>query len=164
MALAALVSGVLLGCCFPPINATVLAWVALVPLGVALAERKMTSEVWAGVYLGGLTYHLMGFHWISGLYGSTDFFSDYSVAWIVASQIGAGIYCISFHLARRTISKFGLPICLGIPLFWLGFEFIRAMVALVIEPAALPWLRLGGTQVEWLTIAQVATYGGEGNS
>lgn len=162
IALSALLSGVLLGCCFPPIDAAPLAWVALVPLGIVLTERRLTLEAWAGVYLGGLAYHMIGLSWLSNLYGSTEPLSHFTMARIMASQIGAAIFCLSILLSRRAIARFRLPVCLGLPLFWMGFEWLRATVNFAIDPATEPWLRLGGTQIEWLTIAQIAGIGGEG--
>ena len=157
VALCGLIAGVLLGCSFPPIDATYLAWIALAPLGVVLTQKSLTRQCWAGVYLGGLVYHLVALRWISELEPDSSLLS----IWLVLAQLGAIIFCLSMLLARRVVVRFNLPGCLGIPVFWLGFEYIRMVVAWTIDPAAVSWLRLGGTQLEWTLLAQVAGIGGE---
>lgn len=157
VALCGLLAGLLLGCCFPPIDMTVVAWFALVPLGVVLVEKRLTSQSWTGVYLGGLVYHLLAMQWINELEAEVSLLS----VWLVLSQLGALIFCLSMLVARRVVAHFNLPGCIAIPLFWVGFECLRMPVASAIDPAAVSWLRLGGTQVEWTLIAQIANFGGE---
>lgn len=157
VALAAVMSGVLLGCCYPPINAAPLAWIAIAPLGLALTAKRLGSEGWAGVYLGGLAYHLIALDWITEFEPHVAF----EVVWLILGQLAALVFCFSMLIARRMVARFDLPVCVGLPIFWLGFELLRSFVGSLVDPAAGPWLKLGGTQVEWTLVAQIARFGGE---
>src|ERR1700759_731267 len=70
--LAAAVSGILGAACFPPFNQAWLAWVALVPLIVAIwfsggnARKPWLRNLSLG-YLAGLVFFTVGFSWLGSL-------------------------------------------------------------------------------------------------
>ena len=59
-----ILSGVTFAYSYPPDGIQLLAWVALVPLGLALCDRHNWPELYVGLYLGGLAFHLIHLDWI----------------------------------------------------------------------------------------------------
>lgn len=156
VALAAVLSGVMLGCCFPPIDAQALAWVALAPLGFVVSARRLTVEAWCGVYLGGLAFHVIALRWLCEV---ENIPSSVSLL-LILSQLGALLFCVSVLAIRRVARRRGLAGWAGVPLFWAVYASLRLALVTWLEPAAAPWLRLGSTQLEWTTVAQLAGVGG----
>ena len=156
-----LISGLLLGCSFPPIDCAPVAWVALTPLCVVLVARRIDAQVWAGVFLGGLAFHLLSLSWIRTLYGAEDMLSPYAKGWVFISFAGAVVYTLGVLIGRLLVLRTTAPLGVSLPIVWIAYEWLRSGVATLVDPALAPWLRLGSTQAEWPAFAQAADLGGE---
>jgi len=137
----------------------VLAWVALVPLGVALERRAAAGDRAKGFglgYLAGFVFFLAGLHWIAFLkpVAVTIHWIMYP-SWVAAAAylgVYPGLACWAALTFRR---RLGIPIAVALPVTWLAAEKLRSMGEL-----GFPWLSLGYTQWSWTAILQWASIGG----
>ncbi|MGI9455991.1 MAG: apolipoprotein N-acyltransferase [Aeoliella sp.] len=157
---AGLFSGILGGLCFPPYDIWPLAWVALVPLCFVLTTPRMTRQVWAGVYLGGLAYHLLALDWLRTSYDASGYSGPYLCGWLIAGQVGALILLLTIAIGRRFTLSWRLPLCWALPIVWVSFEVVRQGTMAIVDGAGTPWFNLAVTQVNFSQIAQVADLGG----
>ncbi|MHB9107473.1 MAG: apolipoprotein N-acyltransferase [Armatimonadota bacterium] len=133
----AVLSGVLTGLAFPPFEYWPLAWVALVPLLVAL--RRTPQWRFAGylALLFGMSLCAVSLHWMTAIFGplAVGVFFLASLPWLL------------FGLAYRTLSDRSQPwlILLMTPVLWLAVDWIRCD-GWYFE---FSWLQLGFTVVPW---------------
>jgi apolipoprotein N-acyltransferase len=133
---------VLFALSFPPADLGILAWVALVPLLLAIDESQ-PGEAFRLGYAGGFVAWLLVVSWIRG-YGLPVWLL---LSGYLALQFGA------FAGASRWIAQ-GRPPWVGIiavPLLWTSLEYLRS-----IGPFGFPWALLGLTQHANLPVIQVA--------
>jgi apolipoprotein N-acyltransferase len=145
----ALLSALLLVLAFPAFDFAFLAWVALVPLFVALRNRTPLragglsvltgSCFWLGVCYW--TKTVPGFAWLDyllcGLYVGAHF-----------SLLG-----VVFSLLARYKQ---LPLFLFVPAAWVSVEYLRAHSGFL----GVPWALLGHSQYQHLSLIQIASITG----
>ena len=149
-------AGLLLPLCFPDYNFGWLAWIALVPLHLALDGPFSTITPRRALWLGWLA----GFLAFTGImswvvtamhqYGKMPLIASYPVMWLLAAYLGlyVGLYAAGIAwLARRAPAWAPL----GAPCLWVTLELIRAHFL-----SGLPWMLLGYSQYQWLPIIQIA--------
>jgi len=153
------VSGVLLGVAFLPAPLGFLAWVAFVPLLVALDRRVREGASKRGLFgLGysfGFVFYLIGVHWIALLSNVAI-----TVPWLkYPACLAAAAYLAVFTglttllggwLARRS----GAPLALTFPLALLAIEELRGSGEL-----GFPWFQPGYTQHDYVPLIQMASLG-----
>ncbi|GEM_PF-25642 len=144
--LAALVSGAAYAAAFPPFDVGWLAWVALVPLGMAVTAEDPAAGVrvgyaWGLVAFGGVLWWLAAF----GV-----------AVWLLAAAFLAVFPAAAVGLAawaRRACGGALGP--LWLPLAWVAVEFVRSQGAL-----GFPWALAGESQHRLLAVAQIASVAG----
>jgi apolipoprotein N-acyltransferase len=150
--LLSLISGSLLVLAFPPFDYYPLAWIALVPLLIALWEKNAKTSFLLGM-LTGLVYFLGTVYWV---FHSMYFYGYISaplsavililLCLYMASYVGA--FSVLFnYVARR--SRF--PSLVSAPVFWVTLEYIRTYAF-----TGFPWSLLGYSQYKFLFLIQVA--------
>ena len=149
-------TGLLLPLCFPDFNLGWLAWVALVPLHLALNDPSNTMTPRRALWLGWLA----GFLAFTGImswvvtamhqYGKMPLIASYPVMWLLAAYLGlyAGLYAATCAWLMKRLPA---AASLGAPGLWVALELIRAHVL-----SGLPWMLLGYSQFQWLPIIQIA--------
>jgi len=141
----AVLSGLLLFAAFPPLDRGLLAWVALVPLLLAVQGRTPRVAFRLG-YLAGWVWFGLLLSWIT-LFGIAT--------WVVLVAVMAlypGLFAWAVqHLARRRPHA---ALWLA-PLLWTAVEVVRAE-----GPLAFPWGFLGVSQHRVLPALQLAALGG----
>jgi len=157
-----LISGALLGLCFPPTDWSLLAWVALAPLGVVFASPTMPLRSWAGVYLGGLICHLWVFDWIRTLYGGVGLAGNHVSGWLITGQLGALLFCLMVAAGRRGVLTAKLPMTVTLPLVWICYEYLQHYLTANFNQTGTRLLSLAYTQADQTTVAQMADLGGAG--
>lgn len=147
--LLALLAGVLLVFCFPQFDLHLLAWVALVPLFLALAGARLASAFGIS-FLAGLVFFRGVLWW---------FDSSVGVKWweqlILAAYLGSypGLFGLAFaFVARRT----NLPPLLTAPCLWVAVEYLRSHAGFL----AFPWALLGHTQYTNIPLIQIVSVTG----
>ena len=146
---------------FPPVPLAWLAWVALVPLGMAL-ETRATSDPRPGRagfrtgYLMGFVFFLGGLHWIAFLKPVAV-----TITWIMYPAWVAGAAYLALYPALAGWSasllraRLGVPMAVALPLAWLAAEKLRSLGEL-----GFPWLSIGYTPWRSLALIQWASVGG----
>ena len=151
----ALLSGALLALSFPKFGHPAFAWIALVPLLVALAGRRHTSRrafalglATGGVYFAGTLYWLVQTMTTFG--GLSTPLAMFAAALLIAylSLFPAAFAVIQARLLR----SFGLSSLLLAPAVWVATEMGRTYVL-----DGFPWELLGYSQAAVLPIAQLAS-------
>jgi len=152
----------LLALSFPPTNESLLAWVALVPLGVVLSHPTMTLRSWAGVYLGGVVFHLWVLDWIRTLYGGVGLHGSYVPGWLLSGQIGALLFCLMVAAGRCGVRHAKLPVTIVLPLVWMSYEYLQSYATAFFDQTGALLVSLAYTQTDHATVAQLASLGGTG--
>ena len=157
--LAAALSGVLLGAAFLPRVPGFLAWVALVPLLLALDRRVEhgTRRSWFALgFTGGAVFFLIGTHWIALLadVALTIGWLKY-LGWILGALYLACFWGLAAWLAGLLARRSGVPARWTFVVALLLVEELRGSGDL-----GFPWFQPGYTQHAVLPILQLASLGG----
>lgn len=152
----AALSGFLSPLCFPDFDFGWLAWVALVPLHLALGGPSDTMTMRRALWLGWLT----GFLAFTGImswvvtamhqYGKMPLAASYPVMWLLAAYLGlyTGLYAAAFAWFKQRAPSAAF---LAAPCLWVALELVRAHFL-----SGLPWMLLGYSQYRWLPVIQIA--------
>ena len=150
----AAISGVLLALSFPKFGHPALAWIALAPLLLALAQPvtllfASTLGLTCGViYFAGTLYWMSG---VMSVYGGLHPFvaGVLNAAFVVYLSLYVSVFAI---LMRRFLIAFGPRALVVAPFVWTTAEFGRAYLL-----TGFPWVLLGYSQAAVLPIAQLAS-------
>ncbi|MDR3567937.1 MAG: apolipoprotein N-acyltransferase [Syntrophobacteraceae bacterium] len=149
--LLSVLSGLLLSAGFPKPAMFYLAWVALVPLLLAVRGRSAKRALMLG-YLCGFVHSLTCLYWIDyAIYHFGGF--SFVLSCLILSLLCAimAIYPALFALAAQKFEGFPALYVFGLPFVWVTLEWIRAHVI-----TGFPWADLGYTQTPLLHLVQVA--------
>ena len=144
--LLALLSGGLLVLAFPKYDLGLLAWIALVPLLLAVADCKPRTSLFLSLLCGAVFFPGV-FYWILKIPDYTLF--NHSILGI---YLGSYLACFGFiftFIARRCGTLIAL--CAA-PVLWVCLEFARSNMAFL----ALPWGLLAHSQYRYIGLIQVA--------
>jgi apolipoprotein N-acyltransferase len=146
---AAAATGLLLAACYWPFDLHWLAWIALVPLALAL-PRMTPRAAWILGGLAGLVYYGIGLMWLPQVYGLL-------AGGLVIVLLSAWL-AFSFRVASALVRRCGPSALLwALPLCFTAQECIRAE-GLPLHRFA--QLALGYSQFHNLWVAQIASLGG----
>jgi len=124
-----------------------LAFIAPVPLFLALRNAKTALHAYLLGFLAGAILHLLGVYWLSS-FGAVAL-----IALVVYQGFIYGFLGIALHMVLRYRSeKYNH---LLVPAVWVGFEYLHSIGA-----ASFPWLHLGYTQYDNAPVLQLAGYAG----
>lgn len=145
----ALLSGLLLVLCFPRFDVHLLAWVALVPLFLAL-RGKDPLRAFALSFLAGFVFFRGVFSWIN---------PDVGVRWTEHFLLNSylGFYLGLFGLTLSFVTRqTGLPLIVTAPTIWVSVEYLRSHASFL----GLPWGLLGHSQYLNLPLIQISSFTG----
>ena len=149
----AIISGVLIGCSYPPIPG-VTAWIGFVPLiHIWLTQSPKESARWT--FFAGVISHMIAFYWI-GLNSGASLMAAFLS--MVASILYLSAIWAAFGWGMATMEKrFGNSMAI-MPFAWATMEWLRSF-----GPLGFPWANLAITQTKFLPLVQIAdTTGLEG--
>ena len=165
-AIAALVSGLMLSCAFPPLNWSIMAWFALVPIMLVPTPRKKLERILIGL-LFGYAHFATALHWLN----EVGFCAGYLLA-VVCALFPMAWYCIvgAFNWRLKDKRNATLPgagyvfiadewiliahILIQAAL-WVAIEYLRSMIF-----TGFPWDMVGISQFRRLGVASLAQYTG----
>jgi len=144
-------SGALLTLAFPRPAIPAAAWLALVPLLVAVRGRSLGEALRLGFWCG-LIHYLTALYWIyivMAKYGGLPV----PVAVLILLLLGAYLACYPacFALLAACWEKHPRFWLWGLPLAWVALEWVRAHMI-----TGFPWANLGYSQTPMLPLIQVA--------
>ncbi|MDR4464700.1 MAG: apolipoprotein N-acyltransferase [Nitrospira sp.] len=145
-------SGLLLPLCFPKFDLGLLAWVALIPLHLALDQCSKQRAFWIG-WLSGVIGFTGIMAWVvtaMTTYGKVPEPISYAILLLLTTYLGlyVAIYSLAFVWLRELIPRYGIFFA---PCFWVALEFLRTYLL-----SGLPWCLLGYSQYRELDLIQVA--------
>ena len=147
-------SGVLLPFCFPKFDLGLLAWVALIPLHLALDSTTRRRAFWMGCLSGtiGFTGIMAWVVTAMTTYGKVPLPVSYAILLLLTAYLGmyVGIYSWAVVWLREFIPRYGI---LFAPCVWVALELIRTYFL-----SGLPWCLLGYSQYRELELIQVADH------
>jgi apolipoprotein N-acyltransferase len=153
-------SALLLALAQPPFHVLPLAFLALAPLAAGLASLppgpggESRASLQGAIF--GLAFWGISLSWIPLVVGRH--FSWALPAYGLLLGLLAGLSALFAWAVHRLRYRAGLPLALGVPLAWVGVEWIRAHFPLGL---AFPWLGLGATLTPRPWLLGVAEWTGE---
>jgi len=150
----AVASGLLLPFCFPKFDIGLLAWVALIPLHLALDGPSK----WRAFRLGWLS-GTIGFTGIMAwvvtamhTYGKVPLLVAYAVLLLLTSYLGlfVALYSAGYVWFRSLVPRYGL---FAAPCLWVTLELARTYLF-----SGLPWSLLGYSQYRQVDVIQIADH------
>jgi len=134
------ITGVMLGCSFPPSALGVLASVALVPLLIVIGAQHRLRAVLGYTYVAMLVFHAITLNWTGGYQHGHDAYM--MIAGAVTMVVHPVFYFLplgAYHLIRTRLgTSSGL---FALPLLWVGYEYSHSL-----SEWSFPWLTLGNSQ------------------
>jgi len=135
----------------------VVAWVALVPVLLAIGGASRPRRAFALGFVAGLAYFFAAIYWVShamtAFGGLSLWISLFALTLLVAFMAAhwGGALAVSWWLRQRL----GWPLRAQLPIVWTAFELLRNY-----SLSGFPWGDLGYTQARTLPVAQLAALTG----
>lgn len=150
----AVATGVLLPFCFPKFDVGLLAWVALIPLHIAVDGARRSQAFWLG-WLSGMIGFTGIMAWVvtaMHTYGKVPLIISYGILLLLTAYLGlfVGIYSAGMVWFRQLVPRYGL---FAAPCLWVTLELIRTYLL-----SGLPWSLLGYSQYRQLDLIQIADH------
>jgi len=151
-------AGILLFCSFPPLEYSILAWVALVPV-ICLGFSGRPRESFLHGLLAGVVFWLGSICWLTRV----SFIGWLFISLYCALYVACFALVVSWWVARRRFQSAGksrgafadLPVLFGVPAIWVGLEYARSIFL-----TGFPWNLLGVSQYSCVNLIQCADLGG----
>jgi apolipoprotein N-acyltransferase len=153
--LLAATTGILLPYCFPKYDLGLLAWVALIPLHVALdGLSRRTQAFWLG-WLAGIISSTGIMSWVvtaMNTYGKVPVVFSYGIMLLLTAYLGLyiALYSAGVVWFRMLMPRYGL---FAAPCLWVTLELLRTYLF-----SGLPWSLLGYSQYRQLDLIQIADH------
>ena len=159
----ALVSGILLALSFPRFGHPACAWIALVPLLMALSgwsgrpgrlEGQPPMRAFQLGLLAGVVYFAGTVYWTSGVVAT---FGGLAPPVAIVAMLLLALYmalypAITALVTSQFVRRAGVSGLFVAPAAWVATEFVRGVLF-----GGFPWVPLGNSQVEVLSVAQLAS-------
>ncbi len=147
-----LISGALLVPGFPPFDLYPVAWIAIVPLLMALRGKNLKSSFAAGM-MTGFVYYTGTMYWVyNSMYSYGNIPAGLSVLFVILLCSILGAYVGLFSLLYRYVSAGSrIPAFITVPVIWVSLELMRTYAF-----SGLPWSVLGYSQYKFLPLIQIA--------
>jgi len=147
----ALASGLLLAAAFPKIDQGWVAWIALVPLLLAL--RQVRPRVGFGIgMVAGLVYNLGVIYWTAytmHVYGHLP--KVQSVLVLLLFAVFLALFIAVFAMVLCRVCRRPWQLVLLAPAAWAALEWVRSWIF-----TGFPWALLGHSQYDRLWVIQIA--------
>ena len=147
-------TGLLLGLAFPPIETGLTAFIAFVPFLFVMEHMRTWGQAFRFSYVAFAVFNFATVYWISGWTGDDIWLKIAGVAVNLIHPLLFTIPAVAYYLVRkRTNLKFAL---LFFPLMWVSFEWLAHLPEL-----SFPWLVLANTQTYEIAKIQFITLTGQ---
>ena len=153
--LLAIASGILIAASFPNPSLSFLAWIALIPLLIALEESTPRMAFRVGMICGITAYALI-LYWLNIVfvrYGHLPWSVSIPIYLLLVIWL-ALFYGLSTSIARLG-ELIGIKAAFTLPVAWVAFDFIRSFLF-----SGFAWAMLGHSQFRTLPLIQIADLAG----
>ena len=146
----ALLSGILLFLSFPKFGMGFIAWIAFVPLFIALRDVSFRGALFLG-WIAGLTACIGILYWITHVvvyYGHLPLYLGVTIMLLLAFYLSlyAALFAAGLVYLRRWV-----PLYLVVPVLWVCLEYLKSKLF-----TGFPWENLGYSQFNNLFFIQIA--------
>lgn len=149
-------SGLLLPLCFPNTDFGWLAWVALVPLHLAIDGVSRRRAFWLGWLSGTLAFTGIMMWVVTAMttYGKVPLPISYAILLLLTVYLGLYVACYSWMVVwlREFVPRYGI---FAAPCAWVSLELARTYLL-----SGFPWCLLGYSQYRFLDMIQIADHAG----
>ncbi|MGH9256530.1 MAG: apolipoprotein N-acyltransferase [Vicinamibacterales bacterium] len=152
----ALLSGVLLALSFPKFGYPAFAWIALVPLLIALSVggRQPPLRAFTLGLISGIVYFVGTIYWTGAVLRQ---FGGVPIPLALLAMLLLALYLALFPaltalIMARLIDRAGRRALFLMPAVWVATEYLRGYLF-----GGFPWVPLGNSQVTVLPVAQLAS-------
>jgi apolipoprotein N-acyltransferase len=150
----AVASGLLLPFCFPKLDLGLLAWIALVPLHLALDGSSRRQAFRLGWLSGTISFTGIMAWVVTAMhtYGSVPLLISYAVMLLLTAYLGLflALYSAGFVWFCSLVPRYGL---FAAPCLWVTLELARTYLF-----SGLPWALLGYSQYRQIDVIQIADH------
>jgi apolipoprotein N-acyltransferase len=153
--LLSIASGILIALSFPNPSLSFLAWVALIPLLIALEDSSPQTAFRIGLTCG-ITGYAFILYWLNIVfvrYGHLPWSVSIPVYLLLVLWL-AMFYGLSTWIARLG-EQIGIKAAFTLPVAWVAFDFIRSFLF-----SGFAWAMLGHSQFRTLPLIQIADLAG----
>ena len=152
----AVLSAALLVLSFPDLNLWPLAWVALVPVLVAVARRPHPSSSFLLGWITGTLFFYGSCYWLTHAmirYGGIPAWAAYPL--IIIPVVVVGLFpALCLMMLARAVGRWGTRAVFLVPLFWAALEWARLGITGQL------WNAIGYSQAYQTALIQSARWGG----
>jgi len=135
---------------FPPYGCGFIAWIALVPLLLALSQGKLRESMKNG-FLAGFIGNVGLIYWITYVavrYGKQSWLTGLAVMFILAAYLS--VYVAFFAGGISYFREKGVPQVIAAPLLWTCLEFLKSNLL-----TGFPWENLAYSQYLYAHLIQI---------
>ncbi|MFH0960842.1 MAG: apolipoprotein N-acyltransferase [Pseudomonadota bacterium] len=137
---------------FAPWNLGFVAWLAFVPLLVAIERERKLSRAAACGFFFGLFFFMVDLRWIIQTMVIHGKFASFDATLIFISMVFALAFIPGlFSLICAFLMHRGIDGLVAAPLAWTTLEFVRTYIF-----TGFPWDCVGYSQARWLTLVQIS--------
>jgi apolipoprotein N-acyltransferase len=151
-----LISGVALALAFPKVGFSLIAWIALVPLLIAI-DRQPLSRVVGYAWAQGFVFYALVFYWIEIEFHDYVHWSQVAAVGppVLLASLAAVFSALTFFLAEFVRRRARISILVVLPIVWVAIEWLRSFF-----PIGDPWDFLGCVAYRDLRTIQFAEFTG----
>ncbi len=154
VALLCILTSVLLAVSFAPFDKWYIAYVALVPFGLAVVAGHKGGWVVLWSWLGGVLFWTVGIYWLGWI----------TPAGGIVLVLYFGCYWMAAGVLIRRAFRRGWPVWITLPVVWVALEYAMAYTLWPMLPADMsgfPWMSLAESQYRRIHLIQIADVTGE---
>jgi apolipoprotein N-acyltransferase len=147
-----LLSGIALALAFPTIGVSAIAWIALVPLLIAIDGQPLW-QVAVYAWFQGIIFYILVFYWIETEFHAYVHWSVVAAAGppMLLASLAAGFTTLTFISTEFIRRRLRLSILVVLPIVWVAVEWLRSVL-----PIGNPWDLLGSVAYRDLSTIQFA--------
>jgi apolipoprotein N-acyltransferase len=150
-------SGMLLTLTFPEYNLEVFAWIAWIPLFLAIENATPQKAALYG-FVTGMVFYNWGLSWINNTlinYGNLHWVLSFAVLGLLSAYLSffIALFC---YFVRKVCGENRIRFFLFAPVFWVSLEYLRSTHS----EYGFSWLGLGYSQFQSLSVIQPAEWTG----
>ena len=136
----AILSGIMLGCSFPPSPFGVLACFGLVPLLIVLADLERTGPSLRYTYIAMLVFHIITLNWTGGyVHGNDPYMMIAGAATMLLHPFFYFIPVFIYVFVKRYLGD--RTALIALPFVWVAYEYTHSL-----SEWSFPWLAIGNSQ------------------
>lgn len=153
--LLAILSGIMIALSFPQPGISPMAWIALIPLLIAMEGQNPVSAFRTGMLTGFVAYSAL-LYWVTIVmtsYGKLPWFASIPLWLMLAAWLS--LFTGAAAMVTAIGERHGIKSALTLPVVWVSADYLRGIIL-----TGFPWTMLGHSQYRFLPLIQIADIAG----